>query len=137
MAGGDQPADHVVFGFIEARVLETHALGERAEHGDVRARFSGSVYYRPRELQKVVAVGEIKVGVFEEGSRGQQNVSVIGGVRLELFEHHGEEIVATEPRQDQVLIGSDGGGSRIATDPRPSSLRMRFRIRPAQVGLIY
>ena len=48
------------------------------------------------ELQVVVAVGVVEIGVFEESSRGQDDVGEIRGIGLELFEHHREQVVAAQ-----------------------------------------
>ncbi len=42
----------------------------------------------------------------------------IGGVRLNLFEDDGEEVVATEASADSVLIGRYGGGVGVVDDQR-------------------
>ena len=63
-----------------------------------------------------MAVGEVEVGVLEEGGRREQDIGVIGGVGLELFEHYGEQIVAAQALEHQVLIGRDGGGVRVVDD---------------------
>ena len=65
------------------------------------------------ELQIVVAVGEVEVGVFEESGGGQNDIGEIGGIGLELFEHDGEQIVAAQAAAHRVLIGRDGGGVGI------------------------
>ncbi len=57
-----------------------------------------------------MAVGEVEIGVFQEGGGGKQDVGVVGGVGLELFEDHGEKIVAAEAAAHGVLVRGDGGG---------------------------
>ena len=96
MAGVEQRADHVVFGVVETSVIEIHAMREVAEDFNVRSRFAGRGHHGSRKLQMIMTVREIKIGVLEERRRRQQDVGVIGGVSLELLEHHGEQIVATE-----------------------------------------
>ena len=69
-----------------------------AEDLDVRLRLAGRRQRGPRQLQVVMAVGEVQVGVLEERGDRQQDVGVIGGVGLELLEHDGEQIVAAAGR---------------------------------------
>ena len=92
--------------------------GQQAEDFDVGLRLAGRGQRGPRQLQIVVAVGEVEVGVFQERGGGQHDVGEIGGVGLELFEHHGEQIVAAQAAQHGVLIGRDGGGVRVVDHQR-------------------
>ena len=94
----EQRADHVVFGIPEAGVVEAHALRQQAEHLYVRLRLAGGIERGPRQLQVVVAVGEVEVGMLQKRGGGQQDIGVIGGVVLELLQHDGEEVVAPQAR---------------------------------------
>ncbi len=94
VSGAQQRADHDVFGIAEALVVETHAQGQVAEDFYVGAGFAGGFDRGARELHMVMAVGAVEIGVFQKSSRGQKDVGVIGGVGLELFQHHREQIFA-------------------------------------------
>ena len=72
---------------------------QAAEDFRVRQGLAGRFQSGAGELQVVVAVGEVEVGVFEKGGRGQNDVGEIGGIGLELFEDDGEQIVAPRPRR--------------------------------------
>ncbi len=112
--GIEQRADHVVFRVAEAGVVEAHARRPAARKistfdlvspgGGKRraARAAGSSGRRP-----------VEVGVLQERGGGQQDIGVVGGVGLELLQHHGEQIVAPQAAQHGVLVGRDGGGVRI------------------------
>ena len=93
-----------------SRVVKAHALGELAEEPDVGAGFAGWLDGLLGELDEVVAVGALNVGVFEEGGGGEDVVGVVGGVGKEELVDDGEEVVAGKAAADGVLIGRDGGG---------------------------
>ena len=107
-----------------------------AEDLDVRFGFAGRRKRGPRQLQMVVAVGEVQVGVLQKRGCGQQDVGVIGGVGLELFQHHCEQILAPHPSQHQVLIGRDGGGIGVVNDHRLHRRMVELGQRLAQLGHI-
>ena len=81
----------------------------------------------PRQLQIVMPVGEVEVGVLEKSGGGQQDVGVIGGIGLDLFEHHGEQILAAQSFEHGVLIGRDRRRIRVVDDQR-----LDRRARPAR-----
>ena len=115
----EQRADHVVFGIAEARVVEAHALRPAARKISTLLRASpGGWQRRPRQLQVVVPVREVEVGVLQEGGRRQQDVGVVGGVGLELLEHDGEQILAAQAAQHRVLIGRDRRGVGVVDHHR-------------------
>ena len=93
----------------------------------------GAGQRRTRELQMVMPVGEIKIGVFQERCGRQQNVGVIRGVVLKLLQHHGEQILAPHPLQHQVLIGSDGRRIGVVHHHRLHRRIVQFRQRLAQL----
>ena len=133
MSGVQQRTDHDVFGIAEALVVETHAQGQVAEDFYVGAGFAGGVERRARQLQIVVAVGAVEIGVFQERGRGQQDVGVIGGVGLELFQHHGEQIFAAHPCQHLRLIRGDGRGVGVVDHHRLDGRVVQFRERLAEL----
>ncbi len=123
----------------ETRVVEAHAFGEQPEDLDVRSGLARRRQSRPRQLQIVMTVGEIQVGVFQERGGGQQNIGVIGGVGLELLQHNRKQIVAPESTQHRVLIRRNRrgigvvnheaftGGSSSSVSARPSSVILTRR----------
>ena len=64
---------------------------------------------------------------------GQQDVGVIGGVGLELLEHHGEQIVAAHAGEHRGLIRGDGGGVRVVDHHRLHGRIVQFGERLAQL----
>ncbi len=105
-----QGADHVVVGIGEAGVVEAHAGGQQAEDFDIAFGFAGGGQGGARQLQVIVSVGEVQVGVLQERGHGEDDVGVVRGVRLELFEHDGEQILAVQAAQYGILVRRDGGG---------------------------
>ena len=65
-----------------------------------------------------MAVGSVEVRVFEEGRRGQDEIGVVGGIGLELFDDDGEEVFAAQASQNRALVGYDGGGVRAVDEER-------------------
>ncbi len=105
-----------------------------AEDLDVRFRFAGRRQRGPRQLQIVVAVGEVEIGVLQKRGGGQQDVGVIGGVGLELLEHHGEQIVAAQAREHGILIGRDGGRVGVVDHQRLDRRIVEFGERLAELA---
>ena len=66
----------------------------------------------------IVAVGEIKVGVFQERRHRQHDVGVIGCIRLELLQNDGEQILASQAFEDRALIRRNRRGVRVVNDQR-------------------
>ena len=60
-----------------------------------------------------MAVGEVEVGVLQEGGGGQQDIGVVGGVGLKLLEHHGEQVRSPEAAQDGVWLGAMAAGLEL------------------------
>src|SRR5205085_11188174 len=116
MIGIEKSLDHLVFGIAEAGIVEAHALGKLAENIDIGFGFAGGREDGPRELEVIMAVGEVDIGVLEEGGGRQKEVGIIGGVGLELLEHYSEQVVAAQAFEDRVLIGRDGRGIGIVDD---------------------
>ena len=133
MAGIQQRPDHVVFRIGEARLVETHALGQQPEHFDIRFCFARRRQRGTSELQVVMPVSQIKIGVFQERSRRQQNVGMIRGVVLKLLQHDGEKILAPHSRQHQVLIRSDGRRIRVVDHHRLHRRIVQLRERLPQL----
>ena len=115
-----QRPDHVVFGVAETGVVEAHAQRQRAENLDVRARLAGSRQRRPRQWQIVMPVREIEIGVLQERGRRQQNIGVVGRIGLELFQHHGEQILAAQPAQHHDSDPARWRPDSSCTPPSPS-----------------
>ncbi len=88
MRGIEQRPDRFVFRFAEAGVFETHARGQKTEDIHVRFRLAGRGERGPGKLQIVMAVCRIQVRVLQESGNGQQDVGVVGGIGLELLQHH-------------------------------------------------
>ena len=92
MLGIEQRTDHIVFRIAEAGILEAQAPGQGAEDIDIGFGLTGGRQRRTGQLQVIVTVSKIKIGMFEESGRGQDDIGVIGGIVLELFENYGEQI---------------------------------------------
>ena len=65
-----------------------------------------------------MAVGFEDVPVFQLGGGRQHIVGIVGGVGLELLQHHGEEIVTAQTGQHGSLIGRDRGRVAVVDDQR-------------------
>src|SRR5580704_18817592 len=98
--------DHLVHGFVEAFVLESHSLGESPKDFYIRPtltqRLDGLIGY----LQKVVPVSGLQVLVLEKRGRRQNDVSIVGRVGKELFVDDGKQIGTQQPANDFVVIGT-------------------------------
>ncbi len=96
MAGIEQGADHVVFGI--ARSTGRRSPCARPEGG----RFPHWAWLRRARAGRAARAGDssgrrrLEIGVLQEGGGGQEDIGVIGGIGLELFEDDGEEVVAAE-----------------------------------------
>ena len=90
--------------------------GKLAEEPDVGARFAGRLDGLLRELDEVVAVGALNVGVFEERGGGQNVVGVVGGVSEEQLVDDGEEVGARQAARDGVVIGRNGAGVGVVDE---------------------
>src|ERR1039458_8491892 len=85
MLGVEQGPDHVIFRIEKTLVLKTHSLGQKTENFDVRFGLARRRKGWPRQLQIVMAIGQIQIRVFEKSGHRQQNVGMIRGVGLELL----------------------------------------------------
>ena len=128
-----QRPNHVVFAVLKAGVLEAEALGEQAEHLHIGLRFSRRGQCRARQLQIVVPVSEIQIGVFQERGGRQQDVRVIGRAGLELLQHHGKQVVAAQPAPHQILIGRDRRRVGVVHHQRFHRRIVQGRERPSQL----
>jgi hypothetical protein len=55
-----------------------------------------------------MAVGEVYVQVLELRGRGQHVVRPVGGIGLEVFEHHREQVLARQALANGREVGRDG-----------------------------
>ena len=124
---GESLLDDLLGRVAEGVFGEAHALGEIRKEAHVGAGFAGRLDSLRGELDEVVAVGALNVGVFEEGGGGQNVVGVVGGVVEEEIVDDGEEVVAEEAALDGVVVGSDGAGIGVVDEERVDA-RAVFRI---------
>ena len=110
--------DHRVDWLAEAFVLEAHAQRELAKEIHVGFALAQRLNRLMRNLQVVMAIGQDKIFVLEEGGGRKHDVGKIGGVGEELLVHHGEQIVALQALPDQVLLRTDR--CRIASCKPPA-----------------
>ena len=96
--------------------VESHGLGEQPKDLDIWLRFAGSGQRRPSHLQIVVAVGEVKVGMFQERRHRQHDVRVIRCIGLKLFQDDREQIFAPQAFEDRV---SDSARSPPGSSCKP------------------
>ena len=87
-------------------VRHPHSRGEQAEDLAVGLRLADRGDRRPVERHVVVTVGEMQVPVLELRRRREHDVGPVGGVGLEVLQHHGEEILARQPAQHGVPFRS-------------------------------
>ena len=73
--------DHLVNRLVEAVIVKSHALGQRAEQFHVGSALAQRLNRLLRHLQIVVPIGGLQVFVLEERGRGQNNVGVVGRCR--------------------------------------------------------
>ena len=76
--------------------VPAHFRGQAAEHLGIGQRLAQRGDGRLVEHHVQVPVGLVHVEVLELGRRRQHEVGEVGGIRLELFEHDGEEVFAGE-----------------------------------------
>ena len=86
----------VLVGVLEARVIESHPDGELPEDFGVRFRFAQRRDRRIVDHPVQMPVRGVDVEVFELRRRRQQDVRVVGRIGLEVFDDHGEQILARE-----------------------------------------
>src|SRR5580700_6787019 len=102
--------DHLIDALAEAGVLESHPLGKRAEHFNIRAalaqRFNGLIRY----LQVVVPVSSLQIFVLEERRRRQDNVGIVGSVGEKLLVDHGEQVGTLESANHFIVIRANRRG---------------------------
>src|SRR5207245_4027426 len=76
----ERDVDHLVNGFVEIVLLESHAMGKGAEQLDVGSAFTERVDRRVGNLKIVVTICGLQVFVFEEGCGWENDVGVVGRV---------------------------------------------------------
>ena len=82
-------------------------LGQRAQHVMVRACLTYRLDHGARDLKMGVSAGEVKIIMFQECRRGQDDVGHLRSLGHELFMHTNEKIVTTEARTDLAQIRRD------------------------------
>src|SRR5579862_6403745 len=83
----EQRPDHVVFRLAETRIVKAQPLGQEPEDLDIRFGLTGRGQRRTSQLQIIMSVCVVKIGVLEKCRDGQQDVGVVRGVVLKLLEH--------------------------------------------------
>jgi hypothetical protein len=126
MTGIEQGPEHVVFGIGEARIVESHALSQGAEDLDIRPSLTRRRQRGARELQIVVSVGVVEVGVLKERGHREQDIGEIRRIGSHLLQHHGEEIRSPQTAQHRVLIRRHGRGIRVVNNQRLHGRLKRF-----------
>ena len=116
------PAQRVVL-VGEAGLGEAHAARQFAEHPGVAARLAARRHGRAIEQHIGVTVAEMHVPVLELRGGGQQVVGVVGGVGLELLEHHRKQVFACEAGHYLTRIGRDRDRVAVVDDQRFDRIR--------------
>jgi hypothetical protein len=118
-------------------IPESHASGETAEDFGVGQGFPGRRESGTRKLNEVVSVGAIEIGVFEEGSGGEDDVGEISGIGLELFDDYSEQILAHQTAANRVLVGRDGGRVAVVDHEGADGGIVEFRKCIAEKAHVY
>ncbi|MNZ65081.1 hypothetical protein D3C78_832660 [compost metagenome] len=108
----------LVVAFLEAGIVEAHALRQQAEDFRIRLRFTERRDGRVVGQHVLVTVRQVDVGMLQLRRGWQQDVGVIGGVGLEMFQHHGEQVLAGKALSDFRRLGRHRHGVRVVHDQR-------------------
>ena len=123
----EQRADHVVFGSRKHGSSKPMRTASARKTSTFERASPGGGQRGARQLHVVMAVREVEVGVLQERGGGQQDVGVVGGVGLELLQHHGEQVLAAQAREHHVLVGRDGRGIGVVDHQRLARADRRVR----------
>jgi hypothetical protein len=111
--GIEQRADHVVVGIGEAGVVEAHARRERAEDFHVRIWFRRAARARAAPAAgssgRRRGRGRCAPGTWWRAAGYRR----IGGVVLELLQHHGEQVARRRPRRTAFWLGAMAAGFEL------------------------
>ena len=124
------PREFVVT-FAEAGLVEAHARREQPEHFGIGLGLAKRRNRRVVRKRIQVAVRVVDVGVLELCRRGQQDVGVIGGIRLEDFVDHAEEVVPRKSCSDLRRFRRNRNGVRVVHKERADRRIVRFQQRVA------
>ena len=80
----------------EAGLVKTHTCCQCPEDTRVGPRLSHRRNGRAVQQHIGVPIGHMDVPVLQLGGGGQDVVGIVGGVGLEVFQHHGEQVFACE-----------------------------------------
>ena len=111
-------ARDVLVGVAEARLGESHARCQPAEHFGVGQRFAQRRDRRVVGQRVQVAVRAVDVDLLELRRGGQQDVGEVGGIGLEDLVHDAEQVLAREARAHLARLRRDR--DRIASCRRRS-----------------
>jgi hypothetical protein len=90
---------------VDAGLRHAEAAGQAAEDLGVRQALAGRGDRRLVPAEVEVAVRVVQVGVLGLHRARQQQVGVVGGVRLEVVDDDREEVLAREPAAHALLVG--------------------------------
>ena len=114
----ERGAHDLLVRLAQLRIVEAHGRGEAAEDLRVRQRFAQRLDGAAVVHHVQMSVGLVQVIVLELRGGGEQHVRVVGGVGLEVLEDDGEEVLAPQPAQHALAIGSDRRRVRVVDDHR-------------------
>src|SRR5581483_2907413 len=124
--------DHVIDRIAETLVVEPHALGQFTEKLNVRPAFTKRLDRLIRNLQIVMPVRALQFFVLEEGGRGKNDVSVVGGISEELFVHNRKQIGAKQAANYVVVVRANCCGIGVVNEERFDRGILNFIQRLAQ-----
>ena len=105
-----------IVAFLEARIIKAHVLGQQAEDFRIRLCFAQRRHGRIVRHHVQVAVGGVRIDVFELRGGGQHDVGVIDGIGLEMFEHDRKQVFTGKALRHFRGIGRHGQGIRVVDD---------------------
>ena len=105
-----------VVAFLEARIVKAHVLRQQAEDFRIRLRFAQRRHGRVVRHHVQMAVGGMRIDVFQLRGGGQHDVGVVDGVRLEVLEHDGKQILAGKTLRHFRGVGRHRQRIRVVDD---------------------
>ena len=92
----------------KAGLGEPHARGQVTEDLRIAAGLAQGCDGGAVEQHIGVAIGQVHVPVFELRGGGQDEIGVVGRVRLKMLQHHGEQVFARKALHHLAGIGRHG-----------------------------
>ncbi len=102
----------------EARLVETHCHSQAAKDFAVRQALPDWGDGGAIEGQVEMTVGLEHVPMLKLRRRRKNDVGIIGGVGLEVLQHHRKQVIAAQTLDHGALVGGDGGGIAVVDDER-------------------